>query len=491
MSGPKRSSREIAETLERLRKEIAGASAPSESVAAAPGRAKPEPPRSERTKSGHSRSEPSTSKPSTSKARRVRRTVDRSDHGRRGPGPAQDDPVRAARAEQSTGPSTSGPTGPAATRAGTAGRPEAGQGRSHAHRTGLSSDSIHVGDEAAVERVVSELLAHRRRGRGRIFGVAGLPRHGKTTLADRLRERAAERPGADLRYNKTERGQINCYYIPGRRTHHALIDLAGEDYRVLGDYGRELPQLLEAFLWPVLQKLDGLVLLMALPLVWAGWNRDGCEERADPDEDERAAMAEATRRMLDAHRMLLKYAIVARDLRRLRRRLPALGLRRDTPPNRNQVDDAFKQARSYDRPVSVVLSKADLFVGRGRPCLHTPNLPRLDHRVPLGIRPAFSDPLLVAAGHFPDFLDFLRLHVRHFKWSFCQALEDRSDRPSPLEAAPGRSDVTSLIGGEGVLDFLTAHPWRFPGLSADRAIRWDQRLRRSAWEAARIGGSGG
>ena len=356
---------------------------------------------------------------------------------------------------------------------------------------GLSSASIRVGDQPAVDRVVSDLLAHRRRGRGSILGVAGLPRHGKTTLADRLRERAAERPGADLRYNKTERGQINCYYIPGKRTHHALIDLAGEDYRVLGDYERELPQLLDAFLWPVLQKLDGLVMLMALPLVWAGWNEDGSGHRASPDEEEQAAMAEATRRMLDAHRMLLKYAIVARNLRRLRRRMPALGLSPDTAPDRNQIDDAFKQARPYDRPVSLVLSKADLFVGQGRPCLHAPNLPRLDHRVPLGIRPGMSDPLLVAAGHFPDFLDFLRLHVRHFKWSFCQALEDRSDRPSPLEAAPGRSDVTSLIGGEGVLDFLTAHPWRFPGIDADRAIRWDQRLRPGAWEAARLGGSVG
>ena len=350
---------------------------------------------------------------------------------------------------------------------------------------------MRVGDQKAVDRVVSELLTHRKRGRGRILGVAGLPRHGKTTLADRLRERAAERPGADLRYNKTERGQINCYYIPGRRTHHALIDLAGEDYRVLGDYDRELPQLLEAFLWPVLQQLDGLVMLMALPLVWAGWNEDGRPDRATPTHQERTAMADATRRMMDAHRMLLKYAIVARDLRRLRRRLPNLELSPDRPPDRNQVDDAFKQARAYDRPVSLVLSKADLFVGQGRPCLHTPPLPRLEHRVPLGVRPGMSDPLLVAAGHFPDFLDFLRVHVRHFKWSFCQALEDRSDRPSPLEAAPGRSDVTSLIGGEGVLDFLTAHPWRFPGMTSDRAIRWDQRARRGAWEAARLGGAGG
>ncbi|NNM32982.1 MAG: hypothetical protein HKO53_07930 [Gemmatimonadetes bacterium] len=465
MSGPKRTSREIAETLERLRREISGA---------------PEPPPS------------GVQEPPPSKRRRRRARGKPRGKEVRGPAgaaqPREEPSTPSAPAPDSPIPAPS--SGEDSAHESSASAPARGANGARSGRTSLSSDSVRVGDQRAVDRVVSDLLTHRRRGRGRILGVAGLPRHGKTTLADRLRERAAERPGADLRYNKTERGEINCYYIPGRRSHHALIDLAGEDYRVLGDYDRELPQLLEAFLWPVLQKLDGLVLLMALPLVWAGWNEDGRGERAAPDEAERAAMAEATRRMLDAHRMLLKYAIVARDLRRLRRRLPALGLSRDTPPDRNQVDDAFKQARPYDRPVSLVLSKADLFVGQGRPCLHTPNLPRLDHRVPLGIRPAVSDPLLVAAGHFPDFLDFLRLQIRHFKWSFCQALEDRSDRPSPLEAAPGRSDVTSLIGGEGVLDFLTAHPWRFPGIDADRAIRWDQRLRREAWEAARLGGSG-
>lgn len=358
-------------------------------------------------------------------------------------------------------------------------------------RGGLSSRQARAGDKPGVSRVVDELLAHRKKGRGRIIGIAGLPRHGKTTLADRLRERAAERPGADLSYNKTERGEVNVYYIPGRRSHHALVDMAGEDYQVLGNYDRELPELLEAVLWPVLQKVDGLALLMALPIVWSGWNDDDREGRRWPTREERREMSDATRRMLDAHRMLLKYAVVARDLRRLRRRLPQLGLRFETPPTRDQVDDAFQAARRFDRPVSVVLSKADLYVGRERTCLHTPNLPRLDHRVPLGLRPGASDPLLVAAGHFPDFLDFLRSHVRHFKWSFCQALEDRSEYPSPLEAEVDDTDVSSLVGGEAVVDFLTSHPWSFPGISSDTAIRLDRRLRRDAWNAALVGAGRG
>ena len=206
---------------------------------------------------------------------------------------------------------------------------------------------------------------------------------------------------------------------------------------------------------------------------------------------EREEMAAATERMLDAHRMLVKYAVVARNLGSLRRRVPELGLSRDRPPTRNQVDDAFKRAPTYDRPVSLVLSKADLYVGRVRECLHTPNLPRLSHRSPLGIRPGVSDPLLVAAAHFPDFLDFLVSRVRYFKWSFCQALEDQSENPDPLEAAAEGADVSSLIGGEGVLDFLTGHPWRLPGLSTRTAMHLDRRLRREAWEAALSGGRRG
>ena len=353
---------------------------------------------------------------------------------------------------------------------------------------GLRSKRIQAADKSGAAKAVKELLHHRRRRRGKILGIAGLPRHGKTTLADRLRERAAERPGADLRYNKTERGDVNVYYIPGRRDHHVLIDMAGEDYQVLGSYDRELPELMETFLWPVLQRLDGLALLMALPIVWSGWNDDDHEDRRIPSSGERDEMAAAAERMLDAHRMLLKYAIVARNLRRLNRRLPGLRLNRRTPPSRDQVDDAFQRARGYDRPVSLVLSKADLYVGNTRACLHTPNLPRLDHRAPLGIRPGVSDPLLVASGHFPGFLDFLVRHVRHFKWSFCQALEDRSPYPDPLEARAEGADVSSLIGGEGVLDFLARHPWPVPGLSTATAIRLDRRLRRRAWDTAMMGG---
>ncbi len=348
----------------------------------------------------------------------------------------------------------------------------------------LSSRAFEVSDAADTRDAIETLLRHRRRRLGRVVGIAGLPRHGKTTLADRLRERAAERPGADLRYNKTERGDVNVYYIPGRRTHPALVDMAGEDYRRLGDYDQDLPELMEKFLWPVLQRIDGLVLLLALPIVWAGWNDDRRAERQTPSAAERAEMDAAVRRMLNAHRMLLKYAVVARELRRGKRRMRRLGLSRAAAPSRDRVDDAFKRSRKFDRPVSLALSKADLYVGSRRPCLHSPNLPRMAHLEPKGVRPEASDPLLVAAAHFPEFQEFLERHVRHFKWSFCQALRDRSPYPDPLEARDRGGEVSSLIGGEGVLDFVTRHPWRVPGPSTAFAVRLDRRLRPDAWNEA-------
>ena len=346
---------------------------------------------------------------------------------------------------------------------------------------GLHSKRVQAADRSASSTAVEELVEHRRRRRGKLFGIAGLPRHGKTTLADRLRERAADRPGADLRYNKTERGDVNIYYLPGRRDHHVLVDMAGEDYQVLGDYERELPELMEAFLWPVLQRLDGLALLMALPVVWSGWNRGDDPRRRAPSSDEQEEMAAAAERMANAHKMLLKYAVVARFAQRLRR-TGALKSKAGRPPTRDQVDDAFKRAPKYDRPVAVVLSKADLYTGRARDRLHTPDLPRLGHRTPVGLRPGVSEPLLTAAAHFPDFLEFLERRVRCFKWSFCQALEDRSPEPDPLDAAGDAEPGTNtLIGGDGVVDFLARHPWRAPGLSSAMAIRLDRRIRREAW----------
>jgi hypothetical protein len=354
---------------------------------------------------------------------------------------------------------------------------------------GLRSRELDVGDDERARNAVHELLEHRRKGRGRIIGIAGLPRHGKTKFADRLREKSAERPGVDLRYDKTERGRVNIYYIPGPREHHVLIDVAGEDFQALGDYSREVPALMRHFLWPVLQRLDGLVLMAALPIVWAGWNSADAAERRSPDAGEQDEMRQASRRMVDAHRTLLKYALVAANLRKLARRFPRLELDRERAPGRAQIDDAFQASEPLRAPVAVVFSKADLYACGTRPGLHAPPLhgsemlPRLD--------PRLSDPLVLGWRYFPELFEFLMERVRYFKFDFAQALEDRSPAPSPNVASAADGDMSTLLGAEPILEFLTVHPWRFPSLSTATAVRLDRRLRPHRWSDAFMSVTGG
>jgi hypothetical protein len=349
---------------------------------------------------------------------------------------------------------------------------------------GIRSRGVDIGDAARARHAIDELLEHRRRGLGRVIGIAGLPRHGKTKFADRLRERAAERPGADLRYDKTERGQVNLYYIPGRREHHVLVDVAGEDFQALGDYTRELPGLVRNFLWPVLQQLDGLLLMAALPIVWSAWSHASEDGRREPGEQDADEMRSATQRMVDAHRMLLKYAIVARDLRRLRRLLPHIGLDEHAAPTRNQIDDAFQSAAALKTPVFVGFSKADLYApGEARRGLYTPDIPGFAAQTPPPLHPERTDPLVLGALHFPDLFEFLLERVRFFRFDFVQALEDRSPKPDPNIATTADSTIDTVVGAESILEFLTAHPWHLPGISTATAIRIDRRLRPARWQA--------
>ena len=336
---------------------------------------------------------------------------------------------------------------------------------------------VDVGSEAKVKRVLAELVRHRREKVGRVLGIAGLPMHGKTTLAQRLRERAAERLPTAPRYEKTERGLAPWYEIPQRRYTHILIDMAGEDYQALGDYNQELPELMRRFLWPALQHADGLFLLLALPMVWSGWSDDTGQPRKPPAE-EMKEMKAAQDRMLRAHMMLLKYAIVASNVDRINRRLgkgkPKFA--RDRAPYRKDVEDGFKKVRHYRRPVSLLLTKADLYTAGNRNGLYGPPVSGQPNGTSQAIRPGHHDPLVEASRHFPGFSDFLAGHVRFFKWSFCQVLEDRGPSPDPSQANREESDTSSLIGAEEALDFLTRHPWRVPvpGLSTANAVRLDQ-----------------
>lgn len=363
----------------------------------------------------------------------------------------------------------------------------------HEKPTGVAPDhrlSRRVSVAELGPTVARELLSHREDGKGRLLGLAGLPRHGKTTLADRLRETATKRQRLDFEdfwyyKNKTEGGDVNVYGVPTGRQHNFLVDMAGDDYQALGNYDKPLPSLMEHLLWRLLPGIDGLVLLMALPVVWRDWN-DG----TDLDQGKRRSAEAAQRAMIEAHTVLLKYALVARYRDRLRG-FPELGLKSDEPPSRNQVDDAYQKVPSYDRPVTFVFSKADLYDTPNRDSLRPPLPPARSGRMRVGIHPEQSDPLLVAAEHFPELLEFLRKHFRYFKWSFCQSVEDHSENPDPVNPKKDQLEncTPSLIGGEAVLDFVTNHPWRFPGISTNGAIWLDEKVfRRQEWAAVRGGG---
>lgn len=367
---------------------------------------------------------------------------------------------------------------PASDAADPVGERERGVSPAAAH---LASREAHVSSAESIEEAIAYLLEHRARGRGRIIGIAGLPRHGKSAFAQRLRVKSAQRPGTDLRYyNKTRAGDVNMYYIPGRTEHHVLVDMAGEDFQSLGDYARDVPDLVRKFLWPILRNTDGLILMMALPIVWQPWNPVDASARPQPTADEIEAMRREAQRMVDAHVMLLKYALVAEKLDSLRRRFPELGLREDEAPGRNQVDDAFRAAGRLRAPVALAFSKADLYRSHGvRRALFTPDIPRLAEAAAPPLHPRGTDPMLLGRLHFPDLFEFLLRHVRHFKFDFVQVLEDPSD--DPFESRTADVGIDTMIGVDGLFDFLTGHAWAFPGVSTAMAVRLDRLLRPSHW----------
>jgi len=191
--------------------------------------------------------------------------------------------------------------------------------------------------------------------------------------------------------------------------------------------------------------------------------------------------------MVDAHRTLLKYALVARSLRRLRRSAPHLGLSAGVAPSRGQVDDAYKAAAALSYPVLLGFSKADLFApGETRQGLYSPELPGGSGRESPPLHPLRTDPLALGRAHFPDLFEFLVARVRHFKFDFVQALEDASESPDPQEARATDAPIDTLIGAESALAFLTGHPWGFPGISTATALKLDRLFRRHRWNGALV-----
>jgi hypothetical protein len=351
---------------------------------------------------------------------------------------------------------------------------------------------VNFGDPVSTRDLVVQLQEHRRQGWGKLIVLAGHPRHGKSKLAEWLAADARTRPGAKWDYEKTISDQVEVYTVPEVDGDQILLDMAGEDFRQAGDYAGQLPGLIQNFLWPLFPDIEALVLVISLPILWRAWNQAAAPGEPGPPRPtptQIADMQRAYQQMVEAHRLVLKYAKVAHDLKRLEGRKGRVKVSREQAPSRDDVDALFKAARPLPIPVFVAFSKADLFRTVDHPDgLYAPPLPddrrlgQLAGRPSPPINPCASDPLVLGWAHFPGLFEFLREHVRHFKFDFVQVLKDPNERPNP-EFATGEPiyEADELLGARGAMEFLTCDMWTRPSVSSAAAIRWSRILNPGRW----------
>jgi hypothetical protein len=354
-------------------------------------------------------------------------------------------------------------------------------------------EEIAVTDEVEAARAVRETLEHRRKGNGKLIGLAGMSRHGKTEFAKQVRDRRKFGPDEIRQYaaGKTHGGFVNLYRLPGEELFRrdVLIDLAGEDFHEFGRYASDVPLVMQRVLWPVLPHLDGLVVFIALPYLWDAWNqveRQGALR--PPTAAELRSTEEATADMLNSTMLLLKYALVARQVKRLSRNHPGLvrpsGHAGPWAPERHAVDEAFKSLEPMELPVFVAFSKSDLCCTPSRRGgLRTPPLPvNGTQQYHARVRPEATDPLVLAMQAFPRLYEFLSKHVRYFKFDFIHVIRDTTPNPNASEAPGiGEGGEPELKGVESALEFLGDHGWGFAAGGTVKAIDWSRRRDPDRW----------
>ena len=276
--------------------------------------------------------------------------------------------------------------------------------------------------------------------------IAGFSQHGKTTLAERLLQHYSESAYPTALPGSTTGTVANLYRI-GDRT--SVSDMAGEYFQNLATYGPEEVPVMDNYLWKGLQLFGGLILLIDLTLATNETDRD------------------AGQLVRQSHQRLLTHAIVAHN-RKNRTHLDRLSKTEELSASAKPLSqyDRIERVvaklrkqgklapkRMYARPVSLVFSRADRY-----------------HKE-INIDPRKEDPLTVAKDKFPQFHHWLERHVRYFRWSFCQAIEN----PEPANMETANDDPSTLIGAEGILTFHN-HYWSWP---------WPFRSRMSTAKALR------
>lgn len=352
-----------------------------------------------------------------------------------------------------------------------------------------AAETINVNDEAGAREAVAKVLHHRKQGWGKLIGMAGMPRHGKTVFAQQVQGESKFGPEeiVDYKVGKTYGGYVNFYYLPGQYRQDVLIDLAGEDFQEFGRYRSDVPLVMKRVLWETLPHLDALIVFVALPILWDEWSRAG---GSGPSDAGIRRTEVATDEMIESTTLLLRYALVAKELDRARKERGRQELTRPTDfmgpwaPTRQAIDGAFKKVAPLDIPVFFAFSKADVCAPPARPHgLTTPPLPpNAKSQYHAYVHPDKTDPLVLGMEAFPKLYKFLSEHVRYFKFDFLNVIRDRRRNPDPLTApSVGKGGIRELCGAASALEFVAEHGWRLPAGGTAKAVKWARRAHPERW----------
>lgn len=285
-----------------------------------------------------------------------------------------------------------------------------------------------------------------------LYLVAGIIGTGKSELlgaSSAIRAAREGRTGDRMLPTPAVKSENYPYTQPDRKV--VFVDASGERYRTLFPSQRQI--LLSEddliFLRTISLSLRGLVLLLDLEKLWL----PGLKGEAEQER-------------------ILRW--VVRLFRFLHFAGPVTGKMKFS----TEVDlavSSMPRDKKLPYPVQLIFSKADILFHRrnsqvtGSRMLHWPD--------PLG-----ASPMLYAVRTFPEMVNELRQHVRHFRVDFVQSLGEERDSLQTL-----REDG-DILGVDAALDWLVNNGWSERGLSmsTDGWLKlqkfWDDTiLRRNRW----------
>lgn len=342
-----------------------------------------------------------------------------------------------------------------------------------------------------------EFLAASKNG-FRLCAVAGLSRHGKSEFMKSLAVRVPREYGGpppdtreieqmDRMVKSTDPGTYYGWRIRAAGQSFFFWDIAGEDFASLvsreGDVAWRPEPLLMEFLLNVLPLCRGILLCVALNLLWAPWQEEegskvagdraqSVAKRFDGDKERRSqadldtSKAAYVRYLELAHYASLKHSQSGPTS------IPA-----STDEISQALDKAVTSGRPLEVPVLVSFTMSDTYFRSGGlaspPTITSNDIPRRGELPSVPIYPDRDDPHAVARLFFPELLKHLETHVRWFKFDFSQAYQTGSLQKKPV-ARDSRGCFESF-------EFLMRMNWR----SRWGSTKLLRRMQRLAYPSAR------